>query len=98
MQILSRGSEGEDVRRWQHFLLGEGLLTSAVDGVFGPVTEAATKAFQKRKKIAVDGQVGPQTLAAALQAGFDPGFVDPLGGTSGPDWPPPPSFKPLISN
>jgi hypothetical protein len=98
MEILRAGSEGEAVRRWQHFLLGQELLGSAVDGVFGPLTEAATKAFQKRRKLTVDGTVGGRTIAAALQAGFDPGFSDPLGGTSGPDWPPPPPFKPLISN
>lgn len=97
MEILRRGSEGEGVRRWQHFLLGRNLL-SGVDGVFGPLTEAATKTFQRSRKLAIDGMVGPLTLAAALQAGFDPGFSDPLGGTSGPDWPPPPAFRPLISN
>jgi len=98
MEILRRGSEGPDVRRWQHFLLGQELLTGSVDGVFGPLTESATKAFQKRRKLSVDGMVGPQTLAAALQLGLDLDFTDPLGGTSGPDWPQPPAFKPLISN
>jgi hypothetical protein len=42
--------------------------------------------------------VGPLTVAAALRAGFDPGFSDPLGGTSGVNWPPPPAFAPLVSN
>jgi hypothetical protein len=97
MEILRRGSEGEDARRWQQFLLGRGLL-SGVDGIFGPRSEAATKAFQKSQRITADGVVGPQTYAAGLRAGFDPGFSDPLGGTSGPDWPPPPAFAPLISN
>jgi hypothetical protein len=46
----------------------------------------------------IDGAVGPLTYAAALQRGFDPGFSDPHGGTSGTDWPPPPSFAPLVSN
>src|SRR5262249_26664355 len=98
MEILRRGCEGEDVRRWQHFLLGQELLDGAVDGVFGPLTETATKAFQKKRKLTVDGMVGPQPLAAALQTGLDLGFTDPLGGTSGPDWPAQPAFKPLISN
>ncbi len=98
MEILRRGSEGEDVRRWQHFLLGQELLEGSVDGVFGPLTEAATKVFQRKRKLTGDGMVGPQTLAAALQTGLDLGFTDPLGGTSGPDWPAPPAFKPLISN
>jgi peptidoglycan hydrolase-like protein with peptidoglycan-binding domain len=97
MDILRRGSEGEDVRRWQDFLLGQGLL-GLVDGVFGPVTEAATRAFQRRRRLEVDGAVGPLTYAAAFQAGFDVGFTDPLGGTSGTDWPPPPTFAALVSN
>lgn len=99
VQILRRGSEGSDVRSWQTFLLGMELLTgSGVDGVFGPRSEEATKAFQRKQKLAADGMVGPQTYAAAIRLGFDPGFTDPLGGTSGPDWPPPPNFRPLISN
>lgn len=97
MQILRKGSEGQDVRRWQEFMRGRNLLTG-VDGVFGPLTEAATKAFQRSQRIQSDGVVGPLTLAAALRAGFDPGFTDPLGGTSGVDWPPPPAFAPLVSN
>ncbi len=98
MEILRRGGEGENVRNWQGFLLGLDLLTGGVDGIFGPKTEAATKAFQKKQKLTQDGMVGPLTYAAALQRGFDPGFTDPNGGSSGPDWPPRPVFAPLISN
>lgn len=32
-----------------------------VDGIFGPNTEAAAKAFQQSKGLAADGIVGPQT-------------------------------------
>src|SRR4029450_5106430 len=98
MQILRRGSEGEDVRKWQRFLIGQGLLQGAADGVFGPATEAATKAFQRRAQLGADGWVGPQTYAGALQRGFDPGFTDPQGGEHGAEWPPKPDFRPLISN
>lgn len=98
MQILRRGSEGEDVLRWQRFLIGQGLLASAADGLFGPRTERATRAFQRRAKIELDGVVGPMTYAAALQRGFDPGFTDPQGGEDGGDWPPRPEFPPLIAN
>lgn len=97
MEILRRGSEGSAVRRWQTFLRGLGGLAS-IDGVFGPRTEAATKAFQRLSKQFPDGVVSPQTFAAALKAGFDPGISDPLGGTAGADWPPLPPFPPLISN
>jgi len=98
MQVLRRGSEGEGVRRWQYFLIGQGLLKGSADGVFGPATEKATRAFQGRGKIGADGTVGPKTYAAALLRGFDPGFRDPQGGENGADWPPPPDFPPLIAN
>jgi peptidoglycan hydrolase-like protein with peptidoglycan-binding domain len=97
MQILRRGSEGDDVRRWQLFLIGQGLLASA-DGVFGALSEQATKAFQRRVKGAADGTVGPRTYAAAIQRGFDPGFTDPRGGPDGTDWPAPPDFAPLLTD
>jgi hypothetical protein len=98
MEILRQGSEGPEPLRWQQFLLGLGLLERGVDGIFGPFTDRATRAYQRRKRIAVDGIVGPQTYAAALNDGFDPGFSDPRGGTSGVDWPPKPLFAPLVSN
>jgi hypothetical protein len=98
MQILRRGSEGDDVLRWQRFLIGQELLQGVADGLFGPVTEAATKGFQRRAKLRADGWVGPHTYAAALQRGFDPGFTDPQGGENGADWPERPDFRPLISN
>jgi peptidoglycan hydrolase-like protein with peptidoglycan-binding domain len=98
MEILRRGSEGDDVRRWQHFLFGRGLLPGIVDGLFGEVTQKATRTYQRRRRLQADGQVGPLTYAAALKDGFDPGFTDPRGGTSGADWPPAPIFPPLVTN
>lgn len=84
--------------RWQHFLVGQQLLDSGADGLFGLQTERATQAFQRRLKIDADGVVGPMTYAAALQRGFDPGFIDPHGGDEGDNWPPRPDFRPLVSN
>lgn len=98
LQILRRGNEGEEVRRWQNFLIGQGLLKDLADGIFGPRTETATRKFQRRKRLEIDGTVGPHTYGAALSAGFDPSFYDPQGGTSGLDWPPQPIFPPLNSN
>jgi peptidoglycan hydrolase-like protein with peptidoglycan-binding domain len=39
-------------------------LDVPVDGVYGPVTRSAVRAFQKRNGLIVDGVVGPQTLGA----------------------------------
>ncbi len=96
MRVLRKGGDGEDVRQWQLFLIGQGILDSRADGLFGPITERATKAFQKRARLTTDGVVGPMTYAAALERGFNPGFTDAQGGQEGLDWPSRPSFKPLL--
>jgi murein L,D-transpeptidase YcbB/YkuD len=38
----------------------------AVDGLFGPETEAAVRAYQREKGLAVDGIVGPNTWRALI--------------------------------
>lgn len=76
IQMLRRGSRGEEVERWQQFLVGQGFLRGVADGVFGERTEKASKAFQQSRGLTGDGLVGPRTLAAALNAGYDFGFVD----------------------
>ncbi|UTI65087.1 peptidoglycan-binding protein [Paraconexibacter antarcticus] len=42
----------------------QSALGIPVDGIAGPVTRKAVRAFQRRKGLTVDGIVGPQTLAA----------------------------------
>lgn len=68
---IRRGSSGDAVRRWQRALnkagrpLGWlGAWPLAEDGVFGVATEAATRLWQGRRGLAVDGIVGPKTWAA----------------------------------
>ena len=56
---LSAGSEGRQVE-----LLQRALGSIKVDGIFGPETEAAVRAFQARSGLTVDGVVGPFTSAA----------------------------------
>jgi peptidoglycan hydrolase-like protein with peptidoglycan-binding domain len=56
--ILREGSSGESVRELQVALKELGHDPGAVDGGFGPQTEAAVKAFQQQKGIAADGVVG----------------------------------------
>lgn len=55
---LRRGDDGDDVKYLQ------GKLGVTVDGDFGPLTEQAVKAFQRKHKLVVDGVVGPYTWDA----------------------------------
>jgi len=55
--LLKEGSKGSNVKLLQTVLKG------TVDGKFGPLTEKAVKAFQKKNKLIVDGKVGPITWA-----------------------------------
>lgn len=60
MPIIKKGSEGKAVKMWQV------ILDVTVDGKFGPQTEAATKAFQKKHKLKEDGIVGGFTWSAGI--------------------------------
>ena len=97
IEILRRGSQGAAVRRWQHFLLGLRHPRKEVDGDFDLETETATKAFQRSKDLTADGIVGPFTLGAALTAGFDAGFRDPVDGPSDPVLVDEPVLRPIRS-
>jgi N-acetylmuramoyl-L-alanine amidase len=55
---------GDDVTALQERLLGLGFDPGRVDGLFGPDTEAAVRAFQRGVGLATDGEVGPDTLRA----------------------------------
>jgi peptidoglycan hydrolase-like protein with peptidoglycan-binding domain len=54
------GDQGHPVLTLQELLRAHGHAI-AVDGVFGPVTEAAVRAVQTAAHVTVDGIVGPQT-------------------------------------
>jgi peptidoglycan hydrolase-like protein with peptidoglycan-binding domain len=54
------GSTGENVRSVQYLLNAHGS-NLAVDGDFGPKTDAAVRAFQADHGLGVDGIVGDQT-------------------------------------
>lgn len=60
---LSVGSTGDDVRNLQNRLLGEGFFKGEVTGYFGPLTQAAVKAYQAKYGIDQLGIVGPVTRA-----------------------------------
>jgi hypothetical protein len=61
---LRRGSRGNDVVFLQQRLRASGVFQGAIDGDFGPITEAAVIAFQRRSNLTPDGVVGPATWAA----------------------------------
>jgi peptidoglycan hydrolase-like protein with peptidoglycan-binding domain len=73
MPILQRGSSGPDVQTLQQQLTALGFDPNGVDGIFGPGTEAAVRAFQQAQGLTVDGKVGPQTNAALQSAGSGDG-------------------------
>lgn len=68
---LRRGSVGDEVKKLQTALneLGYDLGKAGVDGILGPITEKAVKAFQEANGILADGVVGPDTLKALEKAG-----------------------------
>jgi peptidoglycan hydrolase-like protein with peptidoglycan-binding domain len=68
--VLSSGDEGKQVQ-----LLQQALGGIAVDGVFGPETEAAVRSFQASKGLTVDGIVGALTGAALRSSGAGNGLA-----------------------
>ena len=66
--IIKRGQTNDKVKGIQEQLKQLTLYAGAIDGMFGPNTERAVKAFQTSRSLLVDGIVGPQTNAALLKA------------------------------
>jgi peptidoglycan hydrolase-like protein with peptidoglycan-binding domain len=71
--ILRTGSRGEAVKTLQRNLNTVMQSNLGVDGDFGSLTKAAVEAFQRRFRLAVDGEYGPQSAAMmkAALAGQD---------------------------
>jgi hypothetical protein len=61
-KVLATGMVGWDVSVLEFFLARRGLRPGAVDGRFNRRTAAAVRGLQRRKHLAVDGVIGPQTL------------------------------------
>lgn len=60
---LKKGNEGKSVTELQNFLIKNSFLKAKANGYFGPATEQALKAFQKKYKISQTGTFGPTTRA-----------------------------------
>jgi peptidoglycan hydrolase-like protein with peptidoglycan-binding domain len=63
--VIQNGYQGHPVKTLQ-FLLRERGHHVAVDGVFGPATEAAVKTFQTSKGLPTTGMLDPQTWTALI--------------------------------
>ena len=80
---LCYGSRGEAVRELQEALIFLGYLNGEADGIFGAQTEKAVKAFQKAKKLTVDGLAGKVTRSLLQQAAGSSGS-SPAAPTAAP--------------
>jgi murein DD-endopeptidase MepM/ murein hydrolase activator NlpD len=65
-RVLRVGLGGADVHALQDRLAALGYDAGTADGVFGPKTEAAVRAFQTAMRMTVDGLVGRQTKTALV--------------------------------
>lgn len=62
---LARGDRGDSVKTVQQALVSQGIqVTGGVDGIFGPGTEAAVKAFQGRQGLPQSGKIDDATAIA----------------------------------
>lgn len=79
--LIRRGSRGADVLYVQERLNAAAAVDPAVpmiveDGIFGPATERAVRAFQKAYGLVVDGIVGPATWKKLNEVGTGSGKSD----------------------
>ncbi|MGP1383159.1 MAG: peptidoglycan-binding protein [Thainema sp.] len=84
---LNPGLDADQVRRLQEDLASLGYYAGAVDGVYGPQTEAAVREFQAAYELTVDGIAGSNTRAtleqhtetasASTPAPITPEFTEP---------------------
>ena len=63
--IVQNGSQGHPIRTLQFLLRAHGHNLN-VDGMFGPATEAAVKAFQTSKGMTADGIMSAQTWSSLI--------------------------------
>jgi peptidoglycan hydrolase-like protein with peptidoglycan-binding domain len=64
MPTLKTGSQGQAVMTLQTVLRQTGDYQGSVDGIFGPITDAAVRKFQARAGLVADGIVASKTWYA----------------------------------
>lgn len=89
---LRRGSRGSSVIELQQRLITLGFTPGTVDGIFGSHTDSAVRAFQRSRRITVDGIVGPQTWSHLYGSTLSPSPSPPSGPTSA-TWKLPPEVQ-----
>lgn len=68
LHVASPALAGKDVLALQRALVALGYAPGEVDGIYGPQTATAVRAFQLDHGLEVDGYVGPKTRAALRNA------------------------------
>src|SRR5215469_9023877 len=63
--LVRKGDRQHPVKTLQSLLRARGH-NLVVDGIFGPKTDAAVRAFQQQQGLAVDGIVGPHTWSVLI--------------------------------
>jgi len=92
MPTLRQGSRGSAVTDLQRRLAAAGFSAGAADGIFGSLTDAAVRSFQRARGLGVDGIVGPQTWGQLYaQPGTGGAQPSPIPRPSAPIAPPRPA-------
>lgn len=66
MPVIEYGNTGNLVQAWQGLLTRFGYMLAG-DGIWGDATEDATRDFQRKHGLNVDGMCGKDTMTAALK-------------------------------
>src|SRR6185295_12424335 len=82
-RTMKRGDRGWDVAAMQYILARRGYPPGGIDAVFGPMTDAALRNFQRAYGLGADGLAGPHTIAALRHGRASrgmPGTTTPVSG------------------
>lgn len=64
MRKLENGCRGEDVRYIQRY------IKTDMDGIFGPITKAAVRIYQRKHLLEIDGICGQETWTCIVENGY----------------------------